>query len=183
MRMRTCTLALGLWTFLAPSPALAGWVLFGKSKVSFTAVGSPGAMSFEGRTSDITLAQEGETLRFTVPVDTITTGIDLRDKHMRETYVQSATFPTFVLELPAAQVQLPAAGKAEGTVQATFSAHGVAAPVEVKWNAEKSGQGWKIKASFPFDVGAHGIAIPSYLGVTIDKAMKASVQISVAQEP
>jgi len=168
---------------LVPHSAFAGYILFGKSKVSFFATGTPGTMSFEGKTSSITLADDGQKLIFTVPMDGVKTGIDLRDKHMNERYVETAKFPNATLEVERGAVLLPATGTGTGTAPGTFTVHGVPVPVTVTWSAEKAAQGWKVKASFPFDVTASSVTIPSYVGVTIDPAMRTEVTLNVAEAP
>jgi len=177
--------AFALAALLHPGPAEARKALIGKSRVSFTATGSPGALSFEGRTESIALEDRGETLAFTVPMDTVGTGIALRDRHLRETYVQTATFPDAVLAVPAAGLRLPAAGEAPtgGRVEGSFTVHGVSQPVTVAWSAKPDKLGWKIEASFPFDVTKAGIGVPSYLGVTVEPAMRAEASLRVVEAP
>lgn len=168
-----------------PATSFAGYRLGPKPKVSFFATGSPGFLSIEGKTTDITLVDDGEQLAFTVPIASVDTGIALRDQHMRDKYVQADQFPDLVLVLPRSAVAFPAekGRMSEGTVEATFTTHGVALPVTVTYTAKRKTESWTVSASFPFDVSKHGIEIPSYMGVTIDPAMQAEVVLDVVEQP
>lgn len=160
---------------------LAALAVDGDPRISFRATASPGALSIDGKGRSMTLVDDGTTLRFVVPLDTLETGISLRDTHMKENYLQTDRFPEAVLEVARASVTEPAeTGQAtSGTVDGTFTVHGVARTVPVTYEARRSKSGFKITGSFPFNVRDHGIEIPSYLGVTIDPAMKASVRFDV----
>ncbi|MEN0067185.1 MAG: YceI family protein [Myxococcota bacterium] len=150
----------------------------GKPKVTFHAEGSPGFLTFEGITRSLTVQDDGDRLTFTVPMDTVKTGIELRDQHMREKYVQTAEFPNVELTLDRAAVDWPSAGaRTQGELTAQFVAHGVSRDVAVTYELrEKKGQ-LEARAEFAFDTSEHGIDIPSYLGVTIKPAMRAEVVV------
>lgn len=170
------SLALGV-ALLAPASADAAMRVDGKPKVSFFAVGSPGFLDIEGVTSAMTATDDGTRLTFTVPMESVKTGIDFRDSHMNEHYVETAKFPNATLSLPRADVKWPAnvGETADGTVKATFNVHGQDQAVDVGYNVAKTKTGYRVKAKFNFDTARSGIAIPSYLGVTVDPKMKAEV--------
>lgn len=170
---------------LAAPEAHAGYQVTGKPKVQFNATGSPGALDIEGITNALTLQDDGTNLSFVVPMKTIDSGIGLRDDHMNEKYVEIAKFPDVSLSFPKTAIAFPAdvGQTAEGTVKAQFTAHGVAEEVDVAYVVKRSKNGWKVQANFPFDVTKHGIAIPSYLSVTIDPKMKAVVTLDLTDAP
>lgn len=182
------SLAAGL--FLAgalalPTDADAAIKVEGKPKVTFFATGSPGFLSIEGVTNALSAADDGTRLTFTVPMSTVSTGIAVRDAHMNDNYVEVAKFPNATLTFAKADVKWPATlGEvAEGTVKATFNAHGVDQPADVTYTLSKTKTGWKVKAKFAFDVAAHGVAIPSYVGVTVDPKMRAEVTADLIDAP
>lgn len=162
---------------IASAPALAAMTTSGPGKVVFYATGSPGFLDIEGATSDIAASDDGTNLRFTVRLDTITTGIELRDTHMREKFMQTVQFPTADLVVPRAAIAWPSdTGSAvTGTIDAPFTAHGVTQSVHVEYTVRKSKTGWRVSAKFPFDISRHGIEVPSYLGVTVAPTMRAEV--------
>lgn len=164
-----------------PFAADAAVTVTGKPKVSFFATGSPGFLDIEGETSKITAADDGARLTFTVPMTSVSTGIDMRDEHMNNEYVQVAQFPNAVLAFDKAAVTWPTATgeKKEGTVKADFTIHGVTKPVDVTYTNARTKTGYRVNAKFNFDVSQHGIAIPSYLGVTVDPKMRTEVTLDL----
>lgn len=175
-----CAFALSavvLATLLSASPAEAALKVTGKPKVTFFAEGSPGALDIEGKGSVLALADDGTTLTFTVPWDSISTGIDLRDDHMKSKYLHVGQFPTATLAVPKAEVKLPADSSAAttGTVAAQFTAHGVTRPVQVNYTINLTKVGYRVVARFDYNASDHGIEVPSYLGVTVSPAQKAEV--------
>lgn len=165
--------------------ALAGMKVDGKPKVSFFAVGSPGFLDIEGTTSDLVATDDGTTLKFACKLDTVSTGIDLRDEHMKSKFMHTQNFPETTLSFAKSAVAWPTElGKgATGTLTAAFTAHGVSKDVPVEYNVRKSKTGFKVTAKFPFDIVQHGIEVPSYLGITVDTAMRAEVAFDLVDAP
>ncbi len=161
------------------STALAGWTVVGEPEVGFHATGSPGFLTIEAEGKTLTLSEDDGALRFTVPMNTVKTGIELRDSHMRDTYVEVASFPEVAITLDPAAVAWPSADqkKSKGEVDGSFEAHGVSMPVRISYTAKWTSDGVRIDASFPYDVREHGIEIPSYMGVTIAPEMTARVDV------
>lgn len=159
------------------TPVYAAMRVDGKPKVSFFATGSPGWLDIEGVASSMSAADDGTKLTFTVPMTSVSTGIDMRDDHMNNEFVQVDKFPNAVLSFAKADVKWPAAGgpATDGTVNATFNAHGTDEAVSVTYNIQSGKTGYKVKAKFNFDASKHGISIPSYMGVTVDPKMRAEV--------
>lgn len=170
---------------LLAAPAHAGMKVDGKPKVSFFAVGNPGFLDIEGESNDLACVDDGTTLTFTHAVGTLETGIALRDEHMKSKFLHADQHPTVTLALSKSDVTWPdEVGKSStGTVAATFSAHGATQPTEVTYTVRKSKTGWKVAAKFPFDISKHGIEVPSYLGVTVESAMRAEVSFDLVDVP
>lgn len=153
----------------------------GKPKVSFFAEGSPGALDIEGVASDVKVADDGTNLTITVGMKSIETGIDLRDEHMCNEFAKCDEFPSATLVVPKASIQWGAAvgERKTGTVQGQFTAHGVTKPVSVEYSTQKSKTGFRVTGKFNFDISQHGVAIPSYLGVTVDAKMRAEATLDL----
>lgn len=157
----------------------------GQQKISFFATGSPGFLDIEGVTNTISVADDGSKLSFTVPMTSVKTGIDLRDEHMCNEFVQVAQYPNAVLALDRAAVKMPAnvGDKTKGTVTGDFNIHGVSQPVSVAYQIQRSNTGYKVTGKFDFDTSKSGIEIPSYLGVTVDSKMRAEVALELGDAP
>lgn len=162
---------------LAPLVADAAIKVDGKPKIAYFADGSPGFLSIEGDSNTMTATDDGTKLSFTVPMTSVKTGIDLRDDHMNNEYVEVAKYPNAILSMAKADVKWPAnAGeKTSGTVKATFNIHGVDQPVDVTYTLNHTSKGYTVKANFAFDCAKSGINIPSYMGITVDPKMKAEI--------
>ena len=98
VRHPTRTLAISILLAVSTA-ALADASVTGKPKVSFHAEGSPGALDIEGTTTDLRVLDDDTTLTFTVPLDSVDTGIELRDHHMKSEYAQTALYPDATLTL------------------------------------------------------------------------------------
>lgn len=175
-------LALGV---LTASPAWAGMTLTGTPKVVFNATGSPGFLDIEGVTNTVKVADDGTTLSFAVPMTTVSTGIELRDDHMNEHYVEVAKYPDVTMKIPKASVQWPAnvGDSTSGKVSGTFNVHGVDLPTEVSYTIKKGKTSSKVTAKFAFDTAKAGITIPAYLGITVDPAMTAEATLELVDNP
>lgn len=184
MKLRTLLFASLLLGLSAPADALAGYSVFGTPNVKFNATGSPGFLDIEGVGNTMTLADDGNTLLFTVPMTTVSTGIELRDDHMWNEFITVGAFPDATLSMVRSSVSLPTTGgSAKGTVNATFTVHGVAQPVTVTYNIKTSKVGYRVTASFAFDAEKSNIKIPSYMGITVDPKMTANVTVDLANAP
>ena len=178
-------LALALIGALLSPAADAGFTGATGVKVKFFATGSPGFLDIVGETTTLAVADDGTKLAFTVPMASVKTGIDDRDDHMNNKYVQIAQFPNAVLTVDKAAITWPAnlGDKTKGKAKADFNIHGQSQPVEIEWTAQKSKTGHRVTGKFNFDVSKSGISIPDYLGVTVDAKMKAEVQADLTDAP
>lgn len=168
--MKRFTAALLSACLLIPAVASAGLSIYGRSKVGFKAVG-PGGLKINGTSSDLSITEEEELFIFSVKMDTVTTGIGLRDRHMNEKYVQTEEYPTAELHVAKSDLEFPESGKKEGTAPATFHAHGKSQDTELRYTIKAISKGYKVDGEFDFNTTELGIEIPSYLGVTVDPAM------------
>src|SRR5512143_3840917 len=67
-------------------------------------------MTVEGRSSDLSVSDDGTTVALKVPVKSLTTGIGLRDRHMRET-LEADRFPNVELRVERKALVFPAANQ------------------------------------------------------------------------
>ncbi|MED5371393.1 MAG: YceI family protein [Myxococcota bacterium] len=176
MRLRAPHLAPLL--LLAPALAFAGWSVDGKHKVGFHADG-PAGFAIDGVAEEFTVSETDSALVFTVPVSAVTTGIDLRDDHMRK-YAGAEQHPNVLLSIPNDQITWPDEEnkKRTGSAQATFTLNGVEQPVTVKYAVKTGKTGVDWVAGFAFDTSKHGIVIDEYMGVSVDPKMSAQAKFT-----
>lgn len=180
------TLLLVALTTAAPASAQERWrVDRGDVRVvcPLTVGGSFEARS-QGLSGDLTLktpqpASLDGTLK--APLDTLDTGISLRNDHMKNNYLEvgrGAGFDT--AELGAIRLLDLDAAKPEGRLRfiGELRLHGVTRPVEGTAEIKRAGSSIRITARLPIHLPDFGIASPRYLGVGV----KDDVQVNVSFE-
>jgi len=139
----------------------------------------PGGFGVDGKTNQLQLADDGTTLKITVPLATLQTGIGLRDKHMREKYLQVDKYPDVVLEVPWSGVKLPGEGQtSEGTAPGKMTLHGKTKDVKAKYRIVRTGNSYQVTGNVPLNLKDYDIDIPSYLGVTVQPDIDTSVSFT-----
>jgi polyisoprenoid-binding protein YceI len=139
----------------------------GASDVAFTATG-PAGLRIVGTTSDLSVTDGASEFRITVPLSNLTTGIGLRDSHMRDKYLQVPSYPNAELVVERSSLQLPADGAAsDATVAGTLRLHGQVKPVQVHYHSARSGRAVTVGGGFHINMNDFGIQVPSYLGITV----------------
>jgi polyisoprenoid-binding protein YceI len=151
-----------------------------QGKVTFEAVGKPSMIKIkgvgEGPEGEVKI---GSTVQgdFKFKLDSLKTGVDMRDEHMKTKYLQTAQFPTAELKIDSVENFNPAAPEASGLpFRGSLTVHGVTKPVAGTVDIKKKDKGYSVKANFDTKVTDHSIDIPSYLGVTVADAVKISVE-------
>lgn len=149
------------------------------AKVEFTAKG-PGGLNIVGRSGALGVRDEGGNIVVEVPIDPISTGIELRDKHMRE-HLEAAKFPKAQLTVARSALQFPADGSAaSGDAQGTLNLHGQTKPVRFHYEAQKKGGALGVKGTMGISMPEFGITPPKYLGVGVAPDVSVQVTFSVA---
>ncbi|MFO0734826.1 MAG: YceI family protein [Labilithrix sp.] len=168
-----------LFGFL-PSVADAAFVGRPDANVSFTAVG-PAGMNIVGTNHDLTVSEDPNgNIAITVTLATLTTGMSLRDKHMREKYLEVQTYPTAVLNVARSNLKLPASGQS-GTFDGsgTLTLHGKTKPVTVHYTAKSDGKtAYAVSGTMKIDMTDYGIEKPGYLGVSVNTSVDLSVSFT-----
>ena len=160
-------------------PLLAGATrITGQPSAGFHGRG-PGGFGLDGKTNQLRVEDDGSALKVTVPLASLQTGIGLRDRHMREKYLQVDKFPDAVLELPWSAVKLPADGQtSEGAAPGKMSIHGKSKDVQVKYRIVRSGNQYQVTGHIPLNIKDYDIDVPSYLGVTVQPDIETSVSFT-----
>jgi polyisoprenoid-binding protein YceI len=180
MNKRLCMLAIGPILVSISAVGHAALSAPTDSRVSFLASG-PAGLKIEGTTPDLSVADGSENLVLTVPLANLTTGIGLRDKHMKEKYLEVPKFPNAVLTIARGVLKLPSGGQpVEIDVPGTLQLHGQSKPVTVHYDAKGDGPGFAAHGKFHMNMNDFGIAVPTYLGVTVKPDIDVSASFRVA---
>jgi polyisoprenoid-binding protein YceI len=177
---------------LSPAPSSANVVELRKQsgRVEFFAVGWPSALKIHGQgpgaegVVHVTSGTLSGSLAF--DLDSLETGIGLRDRHMKEKYLHTARYPRAELTLSALDVsKVPDSGDfAPVTIpfQGTLSLHGVERPVSGSARLSRSGERVSATAEFPLELGDFGIEVPSYLGITVAEKVQVKTTFTARVE-
>jgi polyisoprenoid-binding protein YceI len=151
------------------------------SHVTFDAAG-PAGMKIEGTTSDLSVADDGENVVITVQLVNLSTGIGLRDHHMKEKYLEVPKYPTTKLTIARNALKFPHDGeRAAADVPGTIQLHGQTRPISVHYEAKAAGTTYEARGSFRVNMNEFGITVPVYLGVTVKPDVDVSASFQVAE--
>lgn len=173
-------LFLGL-CMLAPSAAWAE-KLVGPNSVTFLATG-PGGLKIEGKTAALEVKEADGKVTFTVPLAGLDTGIELRNKHMKEKYLEVGKFPTATLVVERATVKPPADGaNIAATAPGTLTIHGQTKPATVQYTAKKEQGVYAATGTLNIKLADFGIEVPNYMGITVKQDVEIKVTFKVSEK-
>jgi polyisoprenoid-binding protein YceI len=161
--LRVAVLVLGV---AVPLAAAAKLKKTGASLTSFKVPG-PAGLSIEGKTADMTTADDGTTLTITVPLGNLKTGVDLRDEHTKKA-LEVDKYPTTSLAVARADLKFPAAGAdSAGDAHGKMTLHGTTKDVTFHYAAKNQGGTISVSGSTRIKMTDFGINPPTYLGVGV----------------
>lgn len=135
--------------------------------VAFAATG-PAGLEIDGTTTDLSVTEVDTDVVITVPLANLSTGISLRDRHMKEKYLEVPVHPTAVLAVAKSALKFPPAGsQVDADVPASLTLHGQTRPVSVHYTAKSDGTITSARGKFRINMTEYGIVVPVYLGVTV----------------
>ncbi len=144
--------------------------------VTFDAKG-PAGFNLEGKTSEVSVSETAGSVRVSVGLATLDTGIDLRNRHMREKYLEVQKYPSAVLVVDRSTLRLPDDGRdSSGAANGTMTIHGQSHPVSFEYKVHRARDAFDVTGTVHVNMNAYGIQVPSYLGITV----KPDVDIAAA---
>ena len=153
----------------------------GTPQVAFHASG-PAGMKIVGQTTDLDVDDQGAKIVIKVPLRNLTTGIALRDDHMRNKYLQIGSYPNAELSVDRASIHFPTGdGTASGDANGTMAIHGKTKNVSFHYNVARTGGSLHVGGTTKLDIRDYGIDIPSYLGVTVKPDIDVEVQFTATE--
>jgi polyisoprenoid-binding protein YceI len=179
--MKMTHLASALLVSLAPLAADASLSTSGGSSVTFHATG-PAGMRIDGHTSDLSVADDAQNVTVTVPLRNLSTGIGLRDHHMRDKYLEVGRYPNAELVVRKSALRFPQGGsQTSGDATGTMKIHGRTASTTFHYSARRDGSIIHVTGTAQVDMRDYGIRVPSYLGITVKPNVGVDVQFGVQQ--
>jgi polyisoprenoid-binding protein YceI len=166
VRSFVATIGVVGFAWLAAGDASARLAMSGEPSVSFTATG-PVGMRFVGQSKDLRVQDDDTAITVIVTLESFDTGITLRDKHMREKYLEAQKFPQAKLRVERAALQLPEFdGDTSADAHGQLDLHGQSHPVTFHYTAKRGGD-YAVSGKMRINMKDYGIEVPTYLGVTV----------------
>jgi len=144
---------------------------------------------FEGVTSEIDgyLFWEGEDmlnksdLYFEVNLNSLDTGIGLRNRHMRENYLETDQYPTTHFKGSLVKLEETSAGTYKVLAQGKMFIHGKERLKSIEAEIEKKGQFLHIKSACDVKLTDYGITVPSIMFYKINETMELKLDFILHQ--
>lgn len=146
-----------------------------ESKIEFLAIGKPSLIKIRGTGGTVKGKLESEngliSGDFIVPLSPVTTGIGLRDDHMKTKYLETTKYPDAELSISSLKLpedpfqknvslkDVPFAGK--------LKIHGSEKDVNGTLDVSSAGGIINITAKTKTTISAHNIDLPSYMGIKV----------------
>jgi polyisoprenoid-binding protein YceI len=154
----------------------------GDAEVTFLAIG-PAGMKIEGKTTELNASEDGANVKITVPLSNVATGIALRDRHLKEKYLQVSANPNAELVVPRASLSFPADGaSASGRAKGKLTLHGVTKDADFTYESARKGDTYKVTGKVKINIKDYNIEVPSYLGVTVQPDVDVTAKFEVADK-
>jgi polyisoprenoid-binding protein YceI len=147
--------------------------------VKFVAAG-PAGVSIVGKSSALRVNDDGQLITFVAPLGALETGIELRDRHMKEKYLEVGKYPNAELRVDRKALSFPApSDKLTRDARGELMLHGHKKAVVFHYVATRDASGYAVSASFVVNMKDYAIDVPSYLGVTVKPDVEISLQFHV----
>ncbi len=153
-----------------------------RSELAFLATGKPGFIRINGEKGEVigqlSIGEQQTTASLKAPLDKFETGIELRDKHMKETYLETGKYPDASLKIETLPYTL-GQPSFEGKFSGLLSLHGKQRAVQgdITLSYDKNLDAVQMEASFPIKIDDFAIDIPSYAGVKVADTVKVTAKI------
>jgi polyisoprenoid-binding protein YceI len=154
--------------------AIAADYLIKKSsdnKITWTAVGNPGFLRINGKAGWVegTAVDTGGMLSgdFSVILDSFDTGMNLRNEHMRDKYLETKKYPKATFKLDSFKMSdTPTAFSGDLTLKGATK----------KINGKMSVKSKKVMATFMVNLGDFPIGVPSWKEISMAKEVEVTVE-------
>ena len=145
-----------------------------ENAITWTAVGNPGFLRINGEGGKAAgeLMIDGDYVSGTIsaPLDMFTTGMGLRDRHMKEKYLDVKGHPEALLKLEKMRIAPSFSFKGDLTIKGTTK------PIEGQGTYENG----KVACDFKVNLDDYPeVGVPSWLGVTMAREVDVNVKFSI----
>ena len=172
-------------SMIVSSFATAATMNVSSTKVEFLAIGKPSAIKIRGKgeklESKLQLAGKTLTGQFVFDLTSLNTGIDTRDEHMKEKYLETGKFKTAELKLKSlalAQDICKEDVKIEKSpFEGTLNLHGVEKDVTGEFDVKASKGSGHSQVRFNILITDYKIDIPTYMGIKVTDKVENTIDL------
>lgn len=166
---------------IATTPAAAA-LRSSSGTASFTALG-PAGMKIHGTTPNVSVSESNQMVLVRVGLSNLDTGISLRNRHMREKYLEVSKYPNAELVVKRSELKFPEEGKdSKSSASGTLTIHGKSRTVNFNYDAKRSANTIDVNGSVRVDIREYGIAEPSYLGLSVKPNVDVAVHFTAGDD-
>lgn len=154
-----------------------------RGKVSILAIGNPSALKIKGEGSgpvgsiDLSSLELKGELEFNL--DSLDTGMKLRNEHMKKKYLQTDNYPKAKLKISKISFNGQDLAKdfelSNAPFEGVLNLHGVEKPILGTVSLDKKSSTLNIKANFKINMKDYAIEIPSFAGITVTEVVNVDV--------
>jgi polyisoprenoid-binding protein YceI len=116
---------------------------------------------------------------FEVDLASIDTGVGLRNRHMRDNYLEVEDFPYAAFGGSIERVAPLAKGAYRVTISGTLGIHGVERERSITCDVSPDEAGYSVECSFPVLLSDHGIEIPKIMFLKLNDEVRLEVDFRV----
>jgi len=157
-----------------------------EGKIEFLAIGNPGFLKInghgEGPKGSIHIEQNTMSGELSIDISTLDSGMSLRNKHMKEKYLEMDKFPQvklFIKNQPLPRGwSLANKVVSSAKLKAELEMHGERQLIDVDYQID---QDFKISARFNIKITDYKVSIPSFMGVTVTDVIELKVNTLVKE--
>ncbi len=146
--------------------------------MGFFATG-PAGLQVEGHGSKLSVHEASDRVTVEVALDTLETGIDLRDEHLKE-HLHAAQHPNAKLSVARSALTFPTSeAPVTGKAQGDFWLNGKSHAMSFTYQARRAGDRIQVQGLSSVDIRDHDIEVPCYLRVCVKPEVKLKVKFEV----
>jgi polyisoprenoid-binding protein YceI len=132
--------------------------------------------SFEGAPGSLGASE----FYFEVDLASLDTGIGLRNRHMRDNYLETDRYPYATFAGKVLRLESVTGGGFYVTTNGVLSIHGVDQAREISCSANRSGEGFRVNCGFQVKLSDHDIPIPKLMFLKINETMELDLDFYLA---
>ena len=128
-------------------------------------------------------ATEGTQLYLEVDLASLDTGLGLRNRHMRNNYLEVEEFPYAVFDATIESVEATAPGVFRVVAKGVMNIHGVERPVDIPCDVSEQGEGYAIRCTFALLLSDFNIKIPKIMFLKLADEARLELNFTVRPAP